>query len=274
MREHRPTIMMAVPSMYGALLSVKDAGPDDFRSLRYAISGGEPLPDATFEAFLERFDVRLLEGYGLTETSPVTHWSTPEHYRRHAVGRALPGVTTLVVDEQDRPLPAGEEGEILLAGPNIMQGYYRQPELTAEVTTTIDRPGVGPTRFFRTGDMGKVDAEGYLYITGRKKDMMIIGGENVFPREIEEVLAQHEAVKAAAVIGQADGMRGEVPVAFVEVVDGETLDANAVRQFCRERLANYKVPREIHVVDELPRSPTGKVLRRHLPPEADDRSTS
>ena len=263
-KEHRPDIVMAVPSMYGALLSVKNAEPDDFACIRYAISGGEPLPDAVFEAFKERFDVRILEGYGLTETSPITHWSTPARYKRHGVGPALPNCTVAVVDDNNNILGPNEEGEILLAGPMIMKGYYKLEDLTAEVMVELDVPGKGRMRFFRTGDIGKQDEDGILFITGRKKEMLIVGGENVFPREIEEVLNKHASGKSSAIIGRNDGVRGEVPVAFIELEEDATLDESALRSWCRERLAGYKVPRDITVIDELPRSPTGKILRRKL----------
>ncbi len=208
-----------------------------------------------------------MEGYGLTETSPVTHWSTPGQHRRHAVGKALPGVRCVMVDAQDRPLPTGQEGEILLAGPMVMQGYYRLPQQTAEAFVTLTLDGGERVRFFRTGDIGKVDADGYLSITGRKKEMLIVAGENVFPREIEEVLNAHPSVKDAAVIGRMDGLRGEVPIAFVELKEGlsaEAFDEAALRSWCRERLAGYKAPRSVYRVDALPRNPTGKVLRRKL----------
>lgn len=264
-KKHRPEIFIAVPSMYGAMLSVKDATPEDFRSIRLAISGGEPLPESVYDAYLERFELEIFEGYGLTETSPATHWSTPEQHRLHSVGRSLPDVRQFIVDGQDRVLEADQEGEIILAGPVVMKGYYKQPDLTSEVIFDLEIPGQeNPIRAFRTGDIGKLDRDGFLYITGRKKEMMIIGGENVFPREIEEVLNQHSAIADSAVVGRSDGLRGEVPVAFVEVLEGAGLDEAEVRSHCRKLLAQFKVPREVKVVDELPRNPTGKILRRKL----------
>lgn len=266
--EHRPDIFIAVPSMYGALLSVKSAGPESFKSIRLAVSGAEPLPDATYDAFKERFGVGLLEGYGLTETSPATNWSTPSKNKRHAVGTALPGVGNYIVDGDNKILGPNEEGEIILTGPNLMKGYYKLDEQTAEVITTITPPGSDkPVRAFRTGDIGKLDDEGYLYITGRKKEMLIVGGENVFPREIEEVLNTHPSVAASAVIGKQDGMRGEVPIAFVELNEGATFDEASIRNHCRESLAQFKVPKEIKVLDQLPRNPTGKIMRRALKAE-------
>lgn len=263
-RKHRPNIFVAVPSMYGALLSVKSAEADDFASLNYAVSGAEPLPKSIFDAYKEKFNCRLLEGYGLTETSPVTNWSTPAHNKQHAVGKAVPGVINVIVDEQNNVLGPEEEGEILIAGPTVMDGYWQLPDQTASVFVEIDLPGQGKTKCFRTGDIGKLDAEGYLYITGRKKEMLIVGGENVFPREIEEVLNLHPSVAASAVVGKADDMRGEVPIAFVEIQDDATFHETELRNFVRERIAQYKVPREIRQIDALPRNPTGKILRREL----------
>ncbi|MCK4871430.1 MAG: AMP-binding protein [Phycisphaerales bacterium] len=257
MRTHRPDVIVAIPSMYNALLTVKKAEPADFASLRYTVSGAEPLPDAVFERFRERYNVTINEGYGLTETSPATHWCRPEEFRRHSVGKPIPRVVQRIVDPvTGRECAVNEEGEIRLAGPNIMKGYYKLPEQTREAFSDDG--------MFRTGDIGRIDEEGYLFITGRLKEMLIIGGENVFPREIEEVLNGHESISASAVIGQQDPSRGEVPIAFVELNEGCEFDEQALRSRCRESLAQYKVPREIRCVETLPRSPTGKILRREL----------
>lgn len=264
-REHKPDAFIGVPSMFGAMLTVKEAQPEDFQNMRLPVSGGEPLPNSILEAFEDRFGVKILEGYGLTETSPVSNWCTPSQQRLYSVGRALPGVSEMAVDEHDQPLPANVDGEILIAGPHVMKGYYKQPEMTdAVMTDLIPRGGGKPLRFFRTGDIGRFDEDGYLYITGRKKEMLIVAGENVFPREIEEALDSHPAVHASAVIGKQDGVRGEVPIAFVQLEEGQTVTSDELRSHCRERIAGYKVPREVHFLDELPRSPTGKVLRRAL----------
>jgi len=268
MRKHKPNIFIAVPSMYGALLSVKSATPADFDSLQFAVSGAEPLSQAVYDAYHEKYNCHLLEGYGLTETAPVTNWSTPHKNRTRSVGQALPGVRNFIVDDDNKLLGPDEEGEILIAGPNVMDGYWNLPEQTAEVFVEIDAPGIGANegriKCFRTGDIGKLDKDGYLYITGRKKEMLIVGGENVFPREIEEVLNQHPSVKASAVVGKPDDMRGEVPIAFVELEEDAEFNESDVRNFVRDKIAQYKVPREIRVIDELPRNPTGKILRREL----------
>lgn len=256
-REHRPTIMVAIPSMYNALLQVKSAGPEDFASFRMMVSGGEPLPRDVADRFEQRFGVRLCEGFGLTETSPVTNICRPEEYRPGSVGPPLPEVEERIVDaETGRVLAPGQDGELRIRGPNVMAGYYHLPELTREA---FDADG-----FLRTGDMARLDEQGHLYITGRIKEMLIVGGENVFPREIEEVINEHPSVHASGVVGESDPMRGEVPVAFVEPEEGAVADEQAILRHCRERLAGYKVPRRIVVLDQLPRNPTGKILRRDL----------
>jgi long-chain acyl-CoA synthetase len=256
MEEHRPTAFIAIPSMYAALLAAKSARPEHFRGIRYLVSGGEALPPAVLEGFRERFGVTLNEGYGLTETGPVTNWCRPHEFRPRSVGQALPDVLERIVDSDGKVLPQGGEGEIRIKGPNVMQGYFRRPEETAAV---FDAEG-----YLRTGDMGRFDRDGHLYITGRIKEMLIIGGENVFPREIEEVLERHPSVHAAAVIGVQDPSRGEIPLAFVEVREGADFDETALRAHCRDHLAQYKVPREIRLLEKLPRNPTGKIMRRQL----------
>lgn len=249
------TIFMAVASMYGALAGMKKAERSDYASLKLAVSGGEPLSPRVAAVFEERFGVQLNEGYGLTETSPVVSINLPWAHRAGAVGTALPGISVAAADEHGAALPAGREGELVIRGHCVMQGYHNKPEATAAAI----RDGV-----FHTGDIGRVDAEGFIYVTGRLKDMMIIGGENVFPREIESVLCEHPAVAEAAVIGQRDELRGEVPVAFVILREGATADENELRTFCRAHLAGYKVPRDVQLRTDLPRGPTGKILKRAL----------
>lgn len=257
MREHRPTAFVGIPSMYNALLHTKDASADDFRSLRLPISGGEPLPVAVLEQFKARFGIALCEGYGLTETSPVANVCRPEEWRQGSVGRPVPGVHERIVDlDGGHDVPPGRDGEIRIAGPNIMKGYYNLP---VETAAAFDDRG-----YFRTGDIGRLDPDGHLAITGRLKEMLIVSGENVFPREIEETLNRHPAVHDSGVVGGSDPMRGEVPIAFVELNEGKTFDERELLGWCRERLAGYKVPREIRSVDALPRNATGKIMRREL----------
>jgi len=264
LREHRPTLFIALPSMYNALTTVKSATADDFASLRYIVSGGEPLPESVFQTYQERFNKTINEGYGLTETAPVTNWCRPHEFRRRAVGMSLPDVDIAIVDlENGRELPAGKEGEVRIGGPNVSRGYYREPELSRGMHDEKGR--------LKTGDIGKLDEDGYLYITGRHKEMLIIAGENVFPREIEEVLNQHPSVQASGVVGRRDCMRGEIAVAVVELVEGHELDADELRRWCREKIGAARTPRHIAAIPELPKGPTGKIQRRELSRMMDER---
>ena len=257
LRDTGATYFVGIPSMFNALLGLKNAEPADFTSLKYAVSGAEPLPSGVGARFLDRFGVRIHEGFGMTETAPVTHVNTAEAWRPGSVGKPLEGVRQRIVDlETGRDLGPGLDGELRLDGPNVMEGYYNRPDLTAEA---FDERG-----WLRTGDIARIDAEGFLYITGRLKDMIIVGGENVFPREIEEAIDAHPSVHACGVIGEPDDMRGEVPVAFIETEPDAEFNEQDLLRFCRDRIAGYKVPKRVIRVEALPRSPTGKVLRREL----------
>jgi long-chain acyl-CoA synthetase len=259
MHRHHPTIYVGIPSMYNALLTVKSATPDDFASFRILASGGEPLPADVRTRFQDRFNKGIVEGYGLTETSPVTHLLLPDEQREGTVGRAVPGLEQVIVDpETEKHLPPETDGELRLKGPNVMAGYLGLDE---ETSFAFDKDG-----YFKTGDMAQVDREGFLTITGRIKEMIIVGGENVFPREIEEVLNAHPAVHASGVIGQTDPMRGEVPVAFAEIEEDQQVEVDELTRWCREKLPGYKVPRRIELIDALPRNATGKIMRRQLKP--------
>jgi long-chain acyl-CoA synthetase len=256
-REHRPTVFIAIPSMYNALLHAKDATPQDFQSIRYVVSGGEPLPQAVFDGYRERFAVTLNEGYGLTETSPVSNWCRPGEWRPHSVGKPMPWMDQRIVEPGTlKRLGPNQDGEVQMKGPNVMRGYFKLPEETAGAFTSDG--------YLKTGDMGRHDHDGHLFITGRIKEMLIVGGENVFPREIEEVLNRHPAIAASGVVGRMDPMRGEVPVAFVELKESASIEELEVKQHCRKSLAGYKVPDSIRVLPQLPRNPTGKVMRREL----------
>ncbi len=255
---HQPTAFVAIPSMYNALRLTRDADPTAFAALRFAVSGGEPLAQSVFDGFKERFGIEINEGYGLTETSPVSHWCRPQEQKRGWVGRAVPQVEVRIVGADGKDRGPDEDGEVRLRGPNIMQGYLHLPQ---ESAAAFDEQG-----FFRTGDMGRQDKDGRLAITGRLKEMLIVAGENVFPREIEEVINRHPSVKDSAVIGSSDPSRGEVPIAFVELKEGAILDEQSIKAHCRSELAGFKVPREVRCVEALPRNPTGKILRRKLAP--------
>jgi long-chain acyl-CoA synthetase len=247
---------MAVPSMYAAMARLKSVQPDQFSHVKISASGGEPLPDTVYEEVQEKLGLTLIQGYGLTETSPIIAVDLPWAHRRGTVGPPLPGVEVRICDVEDQPVKQGEEGEIQVRGPLVMKGYYNQPDQTASV---LDSEG-----WFHTGDLGQFDEAGYLRITGRMKDLIIVGGDNVYPREVEAVLEQHPAVSEAAVIGMSDGSRGEVVVGFVCLHEDGEAAPDEIRGFCRGKLANYKIPRQIMIRSDLPRGPTGKILRRRL----------
>lgn len=254
--EQRVSVFITIASMFGALAAMKDASRERFASLTHPVSGGEPLPPKVAEVFERRFGKTIYEGYGLTEASPVVTLNTPQAHRAGTVGRPLPGIMVTPADADGRPLPPGHDGELVVRGHCVMQGYLNKPEATAGVI----RDGA-----LFTGDIGRLDADGFVTITGRAKDMMIVGGENVFPFEIETALMEHPAVAEAAVIGTRDDVRGEVPVAFViPTPDRPPPSESDLRGFCRQRLAAYKVPRQIVIAAELPRGPTGKILKRAL----------
>jgi long-chain acyl-CoA synthetase len=256
-QEHRISVFLAIPSMYRVLAGVE--GNFNVSSVRFPISGGEPLPTAIAEAFEKRFNVPIFEGYGQTEAAPVITLNTPGSRKLGTIGRALPGVEVAIWDDQKRILPTGEVGEIMVRGNNVMKGYHRLPEETDKTITG---------GWLHTGDLGKLDEDGFVTITGRKKDLIISAGENIYPREIEDALSLHSKVKEVAVIGVKDEVRGEVPKAFVIAREGMSIDEKELRSFCREHLANYKVPKYFEIVPDLPRTPTGKILKRMLSAKA------
>jgi long-chain acyl-CoA synthetase len=256
-RQHKLSVLVAVPSMYGALLRLKDASPEDFAHVYASLSGGEPLPSAIREAWVQRFNLPIFEGYGLTETIGPIAFNTPQNNRPGSVGRLIPGADVKIVDENGNAHDVQKEGEVWLRGPMIMKGYHNLPNETADVLTADG--------YFKSGDLGKLDADGYLHITGRKKELIIVAGEKAVPREIEEVLMKHPAVALAAAVGKKDPSRGEVVVAFVTLKPGQTATADDIRTFARDQnLPNFKIPREVFIEEELPHSPTGKVLKRVL----------
>lgn len=255
-RRQRTSVMMGIASMYAAMLRATQARQDDLATIEYAVSGGEALPSTVHSAFADRFGVSLLQGYGLTETSPVVSLNLPWANRPDSVGLPLPGVTVVAFDQANQPLPAGQTGELWIRGHNVMQGYYCKSDQTQ---AAITHDG-----WLKSGDVGTADAEGYVSIRGRKKEIIIVSGYNVYPREVESVLEQHPAVEQVAVVGQADASRGEVIVAFVIPADGSEANETALREFCRDRLAGYKVPRRVILREDLPRGPTGKIQKRAL----------
>jgi len=243
-----------VPAMFVALLYSPDADKYDTSSLKQCVSGSAPLPVAILEGFEKKFGCKILEGYGLTEGSAaLTGHSLEMEQKPGSVGKPLANVEVLVVDDNDQPVPVGEIGEVIARGPNVMKGYYNMPEETAAAM----RNG-----WLHTGDLGRFDKDGYLYIVGRKKDMIIRGGFNIYPVDIEEVLDKHPAVIESAVVGIPSERMGEEVKAYV--VTRSPVDAEALKAYCREVLANYKTPSEIEFVDSLPRNPIGKIDKKEL----------
>jgi long-chain acyl-CoA synthetase len=255
---HRGTIICGVPTMYIALTRA-DVGDRDVSSLRVGVSGGASIPGEVIRAFEAKFPgVVVLEGYGLSETVALATFNASAEERKVlSVGRPMWGVDLKIVDELDRPLPPGADnvGEIVLRGHNVMKGYYKN----AEATATAIRNG-----WFHTGDLAYADDDGFIFIVDRKKDLVIRGGFNVYPREIEEMLYTHEAIAEAAVVGRPDERVGEEVVAYVSLAPGASATPEELVAYARERVAAYKYPREVRILAELPKGPTGKILKTEL----------
>ena len=255
------TIFEGVPTMYAAMLHQPGSGQADTSSLRVCISGGAAMPAEIMRGFEQAFGCMILEGYGLSETSPVASFNRPGQVRKPgSIGTPIDGVGMRVVDTDGADLSAGEIGEILICGHGVMKGYWDNPEATAE---TI-RDG-----WLSTGDLARVDEDGYFYIVDRKKDLIIRGGFNVYPREVEEVLYEHPAVAEAAVIGLPDRDLGEEIGAAVKLKPGTTASPAELRAFVKERIAPYKYPRQVWIVPDLAKGPSGKILRREVQPPDD-----
>jgi len=254
----RVTIFFGIPDVYNALAKAKLPWYFMwFNRIRAFISGAAALQPKTLDAMAKRFGrATLLEGYGLSEASPAVCMNTFEKQKVGSVGTALYGYEMKIVNENMEELPRGEIGDIIVRGENVMQGYLNRPEATAETIVN---------GWLLTGDMGYMDEDGFLFIVDRKKDLIISKGINIYPREIEEVIDTFPSVKASAVVGVFDEKSGEIPVAYVELEeDVDTLDEAGLKKHLREQLANYKLPRQIHVIEELPKNATGKVLKRVL----------
>jgi len=254
-REEKATIFAGVPTMYNFLYQYEEGKAEDLQTLRLCISGGASMPVALLKNFEQKFKVIISEGYGLSEASPVTCFNPLDRPRKPgSIGTSIMNVENKVVNEFGEEVPVGEVGELIVRGPNVMKGYYKMPEETAH---TI-RDG-----WLYTGDLAKMDEEGYFYIVDRKKDMIIVGGYNVYPREVEEVLYSHPDVVETAVIGVPDPNFGEAVKCFV-VSRNPNLTEEQLIEYCREHLAKYKVPSSIEFLEELPKNTTGKILRRAL----------
>lgn len=251
--QHGATILAAVPAFFRMLAN---AGLPQDSSLRLCISGGAALPVEVLRDFNAKMPLPLIEGYGLSEASPVVSLNPiPGPWKEGSIGLPIPDVEVSVQDDQGNLLPPGQTGEICVRGGNVMRGYWNQPEESAKVL----RNG-----WLLTGDVGCRDADGYFFITDRKKDMLIVNGNNVYPREIEEIIYQFPGVREAAVVGVPDSRKGEHPVAFVAPQEGIRVEEKALIHFVRDRLADYKVPREVHFLAALPRNATGKILKTTL----------
>ncbi|CAA9502143.1 MAG: Long-chain-fatty-acid--CoA ligase [uncultured Solirubrobacteraceae bacterium] len=250
------TVFQGVPTMYHAMLNHPDRDQYDTSSLRLCVSGGSAMPVEVMRGFEEAFSCQILEGYGLSETSPVASFNHPDKERKPgSIGTPIAGVEMKVVGEDGKELPQGEVGEIAIRGHNVMKGYWGREDATAEAI----KDG-----WFHTGDMARVDEDGYFFIVDRKKDMIIRGGYNVYPREIEEVLYEHPAVLEAAVVGVPDEEMGEEVGAAVVLRPDADADADTIRSFVKDQVAGYKYPRRIWFLDELPKGPTGKILKREI----------
>jgi long-chain acyl-CoA synthetase len=256
------TIFQGVPTMYTAMLNSDKKDDFDLSSLRLCMSGGSAMPGEIMRAFEEQFGCKVLEGYGLSETSPVASFNHPDRERKEgSIGTPIEGVEMRVVDEDRNEVDQGKVGEIAIRGHNIMKGYWGREDATRE---SIDDDG-----WFYTGDMAYVDDEGYFFIVDRKKDLIIRGGYNVYPREIEEVLYEHEAVAECAVLGVPDDQMGEEVGAAVVLKSGEDASEDDLREYVKEQVASYKYPRKVWFEDELPKGPTGKILKKDIEvPEA------
>jgi long-chain acyl-CoA synthetase len=254
----RATVFDGVPSMFISLLSQPDLDAYDLSSLRVAISGGASIPGPVLDEFERRFGVLILEGYGLTETASTTTFNCSVDDRRiYSVGKPIWGTQTQVWDDKNNPLPAGQDhvGEVVTRGLHVMKGYLHNPKATADVFTGD---------WFHTGDLGYFDDDGYLFIVGRIKELIIRGGYNVYPPEIEDVIHDHPAVAEAAVVGVADDRLGEEVKAVITLRPGATLTAPELIAYCKERMAAYKYPRIVEIRAELPKNAMGKILKDQL----------
>ncbi len=262
---YRPTFLPAVPAMLQKILSDPATPARDLRSINRILVGAAPVPGPLLERIRSVMgrDVVVMHGYGLTEATAIVtllHVETDTEGRLlkpRSVGQALPGIEMMIADEEMRTAGPGLVGEICIRGPNVMQGYYKQPVETANAI-------VGG--WLHTGDLGTVDADGHYCVVDRKKDVIIRGGQNIYPVDIEDVLYGHPAVAEAAVVAEPDDDLGEVPVAYVAFRPGQVVDPEALRTRCRNELAYYKVPARIVILPELPKGPTGKILRRECTP--------
>ena len=262
-QKHKPTVMPAVPTIFVAFTNHALLNKFDLTSLMGCFSGGAPLPPEVCKQFEEKTGAVIFEGYGLSETTPVASANPTNTTQRKigSIGFPVPGTDIKILDIENgtTELPRGEDGEIAICGPQVMQGYWNRPTETEEVFREIDGK-----KFFLTGDIGHVDEEGYILVTDRKKDLIIVGGFNVYPRDVEDILFQHPKVELAAVVGAPDEKSGEAVKAFIQLKPGETATEAEIKEFIKENMAGYKRPKQVEFRESLPVSNVGKVLRRVL----------
>lgn len=257
----RITLFIGVPTIYNILS--KKRIPFIMKmflkyliNVRACISGAAALPEGTIHAFEERFKIPLLEGYGLTETSPVVSVNPFKGARKpSSVGPPVPGVEVAVVGENGAPMPAGEIGELKVRGPNVMKGYFKREEETAEVL----KDG-----WLYTGDLARIDEDGYIYIVDRKKDLIIVDGMNIYPREVEDFVLQHNAIDECAMVGIPDGRGSEISILFLKRAENADVEDEEIRSYLKGNLARYKIPRRIMFIEEFPKTATGKIKKSEL----------
>jgi long-chain acyl-CoA synthetase len=254
------TIFSGVPTMYQYLLRCPELDEYDISSLRIGVSGGASMPVEVMKAVEGRFGITILEGYGLSETSPTATFNRSERERKvGSIGLPIWGTEAKVVDANDEEVVRGERGELVLRGHHIMKGYHKKPDATAEAMKN---------GWFHTGDLATMDEDGYIFIVDRVKDMVVRGGFNVYPREVEEAIYEHEGVAEVAVIGVPHEELGEEVAAVVVMKEGESATEEEIIAFARERVARFKYPRSVTFMDDLPKTATGKILKRELAAEA------
>jgi long-chain acyl-CoA synthetase len=253
---YKITSLFAIPSMYRIILRSAKSGKYDLSSLKLCASGGEHLPDELQETFNKVFPVPVMEGYGLTEATAIVSANYPGRFKPGSIGPPLRNLEVKIANDNGQSQPFNTIGEIWVKGPSVMKGYYKLPRETAETVT--------PDSWLKTGDYGILDEDGFLWITGRKKELIIISGENVSPTEIEHVISKNKKVFEVAVIGVPDKTRGEVPKAFIVLQENAACSEEEIKAYCMQKLPHYKVPKYIEFTDELPHGPTGKVLKRGL----------
>ena len=256
MERHRISLFMGVPSMHAALLAEQQAQRRDLSSLRWLASGGSGLAAGLQEEIERELGVPVFEGYGLSETSPITHVCGPKKAKKGTVGPPLWGIEQRVVDDEGTPLTLGAVGELQVRGHGVMSGYFGRPDATNAV--------IDPDGWFSTGDLACIDADGFVTIVDRKKDLIIRNGHNVYPSDLETVLSEHPAVQLSAVIGVPDDKVGEEVAAIVMLKPGAEATEEEIAAFVKQRVAADKYPRIVHIVDTLPLGPTGKVLKRAI----------